>query len=66
MTDSWQPIETAPKNGRLLLLWTADRCMTMGMQIEELHGGHWIEVNTQRYVRLPTHWMDLPKPPKAQ
>lgn len=65
----WQPIETAPKDGSQILTWRAnwpglmaakDKCW---FQISFWSDQHWGFVcwpkNTQ-----PTHWMQLPEPPK--
>jgi hypothetical protein len=63
MSD-WQSIETAPKDGTMVLLawgtcsvasgfwWTPDRFSPVG---------HWHIGDTED--RLPTHWMPLPDPP---
>jgi hypothetical protein len=69
----WQPIETAPKNGASILLygyWESDlRAMKGEKDIwmarylyDEwyINGGEYYG----SYVRFPTHWAEIPEPPK--
>jgi hypothetical protein len=59
----WQPIETAPKDGRLILGFQkphVEMCFYSDRQLD------FIVVNAPpeyNFIRL-THWMPLPKPPK--
>lgn len=48
---NWQPIETAPKDGTEVLMWSE----TMGMAV-------WPSTAKWDHV---THWMPLPQPPQA-
>ncbi len=70
---SWQPIETAPKDGTSVLL-----CDEYGMQVcvwseTSVHGFmDWVygacdgEYNFRHAFDSPTHWMPLPDPPTPQ
>ena len=76
---NWQPIETAPKDGTMLLL-TNGRQVFPGWWDESYDGFPWIIVDmAARCVSeggqtaalgnaanegYPTHWMPLPPPPK--
>ncbi len=66
MSNVWHPIETAPKDGRYILLWGTDGepfRMTIGSW---LWGEKWMPMESDRfYVTQPSHWMALPEPPKA-
>lgn len=77
MTD-WQPIETAPKDGTRVDLWTGGRRVTGAFYKDDgwtvwvrwvrdkrqTSGG--LPTGTHRYtgVDSPTHWMPLPEPPE--
>ena len=54
----WQPIETVPKDGARILLWTNDYKGRAYIDCVLPNG----ETNT--YSCIPTHWMPLPQPPK--
>lgn len=56
----WQPIETAPKDGSNVFLYCTDRIdhFAIGYYDEA-----WFAVG--HFRPEPTHWMPLPKPPKA-
>lgn len=63
--SEWQPIKTAPKDGRLILYATAD-WVSVGRWNSEVD--QWREINnhwtdTWGGEDFPTHWMPLPAPP---
>jgi hypothetical protein len=58
----WQPIETAPKDGTVVLLWDGEY-VTQGTHF----GGMWLPHGECDFAGpnwLPTHWMPLPEPPR--
>lgn len=75
----WKPIETAPKNGLMLLLSEDGHHddfrgrITVGFwggqsadhgEDEEPSWTSWHEDLTTGEFKQPTHWMPLPKPPR--
>lgn len=62
---AWQPIETAPKEGGIFLLWEPGGVPYIGY--ESIQSKQWTECsNSYHPLRVcnPTHWMPLPEPPK--
>lgn len=58
--ETWQPIETAPKDGTVFLAcWVTDGGPYFGAVQWQYDG--WVE--NSEPVGLPTHWMPLPAPP---
>jgi hypothetical protein len=71
--DDWQPIETAPKDGTRVLVYSNDKrqavaycdLINMGgfydepIRVWNVNG--WLSGDTGF---IPTHWMPLPEPPK--
>jgi hypothetical protein len=60
-TMEWQPIKTAPKDGRLILAWEEPE---LTYRLIFWGSGKW------RYYPFgvecdPTHWMPLPEAPKT-
>lgn len=53
----WQPIATAPKDGRDVLVFD-DGAITIASWFMDLWWDH------GEMVPEPTHWMPLPEPPK--
>lgn len=68
----WQPIETAPKDGRARLLWVPERqstfCATWRAESDPIgeyvpagwviFGGDW-----RAFLQSASHWMPLPDAP---
>jgi len=69
--SQWQPIETAPRDGTNLWLFSGsdDPCQFVGFYADDPSGPYWayaeqlvMDVAGQAN---PTHWMPLPPPPEA-
>jgi hypothetical protein len=58
---SWQPIETAPKDGTSLLVYSDERIIAAFWSVP---ADDWAEVVHGYTFYPPTHWMPLPEPPK--
>ena len=67
---SWLPIETAPKDGRRVLLWRHDDELEIGYWSTSVwvSPGAWIiyEARSDTVELHPTHWMPLPTTPNAE
>ena len=70
MREGWQPIATAPKDGRDFLVWNRENRVRkarwyersssdLGISLYEGDG-----VNSFKGGIQPTHWMPLPAPPE--
>jgi len=63
--SEWQPIETAPKDGKRIICWgpklAVAECEWRKRFRDEPEG--WYRSNQPPHVH-PTHWMPLPEPPK--
>ena len=57
----WQPIETAPKDGYAILAWVSG---WRRAHIVYWDGEEWVGVTGLSKLKVPTHWMPLPEPPK--
>jgi hypothetical protein len=73
--SEWKPIESAPKDGTLILLYCPDDepCIVVGnyYRDEEMDGEWWLyadELLTDACPEgaKPTHWMPLPPPPDRE
>lgn len=76
---NWQPIETAPKDSRDLILYFPDATLKVmiccwiewdyGEEVDEGYADGWYHQkvgdgsDSQIYDVEPTHWMELPEPP---
>jgi hypothetical protein len=70
----WQPMETVPKDGTLILcyhkLWKTPMTVSwfkQGHQIERNIRAHWMQAGYTHFWpdEAFSHWMPLPKPPIA-
>lgn len=63
--NKWQPIETAPKTSRHILVWTpANLCCSLVYWADD--GGWKHAFGKWRLHDEPTHWMPLPDSPAAE
>lgn len=61
--SEWQPIETAPKDGEMVLLFVPLKHNgKFHMGAYRFDNGHWW-TDSHTFVSNPSHWMPLPKPP---
>lgn len=58
----WQPIETAPRKGKPLLLCNKNQGNVMAVAWWSVHQ-YWKYTGGGVFWQ-PTHWMPLPEPPK--
>lgn len=67
---NWKPIETAPKDGTIVLLGWDDDCHIPSVGCFNVNKGLWYCDRQWRWEDghmkecPPTHWMPLPEPPK--
>jgi hypothetical protein len=65
----WQPIETAPKDGKCLLWVDTDDGGEFAVLARDKNG-HWIHEGEPTFCHgfyyAPALWMPLPDPPKEQ
>lgn len=67
MTDEWQDIATAPRDGATVLLWcvveSGGWAQTGYFEHNESYAG-WLDSYEGVGLADPTHWRPLPEPPK--
>jgi hypothetical protein len=63
--SEWQPIETAPKDGSVILAWRKHATIPMIVGFDPSYG-EWEDVYNYNGVHVYhiTHWMPLPEPPE--
>lgn len=71
----WQKIETAPRDGTRIILFTTTEgdvdmeeylALTQAGPVKEVQVGWWDGIGWQaEMIGNPTHWMPLPEPPNA-
>lgn len=63
---TWQPIDTAPKDGTAIMAWCICQTTGDGFFVSDL--GFWeprqLWLSGDHGPVNPTHWMPLPEPPK--
>lgn len=62
---AWQPIETAPRDGTRILIYSPRIGIESGEWHQRMHPRGWAAGSTDR-PRAPTHWMPLLEPPKNE
>ena len=63
--SEWQPIETAPRDGKHILAYTHDdQIKEVWWQKDFLDGLEYWQDDWDGEP-MPTHWMPLPEPPTA-
>lgn len=62
--SEWQEIESAPRNGEDILVYS----FFLGMQVASFDEGAWIVFNvpTSYLAEAFTHWQPLPPAPEAK
>ena len=60
--SGWQPIETAPKNRRVLVARPGEEPVIAENVMYTSAGYSWCSGYQEMRIR-PTHWMPLPPPP---
>ena len=60
---AWRPIESAPRNGTLVLLATDGGIVFVGKLNKHLQ--LWVDDEGRERFRTVTHWMTLPSPPEV-
>lgn len=59
LASSWQSIETAPKDGTIIDVWTQKDGRIPNVYWD---GEDWVSMYLM-WSGIPTHWMPLPEPP---
>ena len=60
--SSWQPMETAPRDGTSILIWdSSGKCMVFGHWYDEWND--WQNDQNLCEIPNPSHWMPLPPAP---
>ena len=69
----WRPIETAPKDGSLILGWDnkvmrgkGAACVMLWARNEHTQKHEWMNFSNAYRVDNPRYWMPLPQPPQTQ
>lgn len=62
---TWQPIESAPKDGTIIDLWARGLTGMRRVADCQVRNGEWYCRAHFDIVRHATHWMPLPDPPET-
>lgn len=63
----WQPIESAPKTTRSILVWCPERQNQYMVSWDGRYEGEWRTVGGGTVLtESPTHWQPLPAPPEVE
>ena len=63
----WKTIDSAPKDGSYVLTYNdSTGLINTPFYIHRWLKDKWVEVDASWFTTAPTHWMPLPKPPKAE
>ena len=66
MSD-WQPIETAPREGHILIFAPPDIIYVVECGQWDGQPDWWTEARGEQYEQFEaTHWMPLPEPPASE
>jgi hypothetical protein len=77
MSNNWQPIETAPKDGTIILVCEDFLCYSVSWQKWYTPYNDWYydwcipnflidNIYSDGIILHPTHWMPLPELPKGE
>lgn len=62
--NEWQPIATAPKDGKILLIWAKREGFNLGRWHDVHKAFCHIDIWSHAFCSYgPTHWLPLPEPP---
>jgi hypothetical protein len=64
MAEPWQPIDTAPRDGTVIVGWCPDLKPAMRSCCVRWENGWGFLTTPSNQMRLPTFWMAIPEPPK--
>ena len=62
--SEWQPIETAPRDGTMMLVWAKEWSCPVLMTREGRDGIEYWLIGDTDGDGFPTHWMPLPELPR--
>lgn len=60
----WEPIESAPKDSTVVLLWAESYYPVIGWYDAGKRSWQDVWEHEWRRPKQPTHWMPIPEPPK--